>query len=152
METTTNNCKTLAALTHLSALSQYFFPLGNFILPVVIWSVSRRGSEFVDDHGKQAINFQLSIFLYSLVLAIIAIPILLFTIFKNVPFSVIADGGEFAYHLSPANITGIVIIAAIAVMLFILLKVAEFFLIIFASVRAANGEPYNYPFSIKFIK
>ena len=35
-------------------------------------------SEFIDKHGKQAINFQLSILLYTLFIGAITIPLFLF--------------------------------------------------------------------------
>lgn len=147
-----SNDKTLALLTHLSTLTQYFFPFGNFILPLVIWSSAKKNSEFVDAHGKEAINFQLSVFLYTIGLALIAIPVLLFSVLRNVPFSAIADGDELGHYFSPASLTGIALVAVIAVLVFFLLKVAEFFLVIYASVKAANGEHYQYPLRIRFIK
>ena len=151
METTTN--KNLATFTHLSALSQYCIPFGNYIFPILIWSTNKDKSEFIDFNGKQVLNFQLSMFLYSLVLAMIAIPILLFSIFNQVPSEVFFDEGAFMRnHLSIENITGIVIVAFIAILLFVGLKVAEFFLIIYAAVKASNGEKFEYPLTIPFLK
>ncbi|QBN19897.1 DUF4870 domain-containing protein [Flavobacterium nackdongense] len=151
METTNN--KNLATFTHLSTLSQYCIPFGNYIFPLLIWSTNRDKSEFIDYNGKQALNFQLSIFLYSLVLAMIAIPIILITIFNNVPLETVINDGDFMEnHLSVENITGIVIVAIIAILLFVGMKVAEFFLIIYASVKTSNGEKYNYPLTIPFLK
>ncbi len=151
METTNN--KNLATFTHLSALSQYCIPFGNYIFPLLIWSTNKEKSEFIDFSGKQVLNFQLSIFLYSLVLAMIAIPIVLITIFSNVPADTIINDGDFVVNsLSVENITGIVIVAVIAILLFVGLKVAEFFLIIYASVKTSNGEKYEYPLTIPFIK
>jgi uncharacterized Tic20 family protein len=46
----------------------------------------------------------------------------------------------------------IAVLALIALMLFAFIKIAEFFLVIYASVKAANGEYYQYPFCIPFIK
>ena len=59
----TKNEKTIAALTHLSALSQYFIPFGNFIFPIIIWSSKKDKSEFIDSNGKNVINFHLSLLL-----------------------------------------------------------------------------------------
>ncbi|HEX8268785.1 MAG TPA: DUF4870 domain-containing protein [Flavobacterium sp.] len=147
----TNSSINTATLTHLSALTQYFFPFGNFIFPIIIWSASKKNSDYVDHHGRQIINFQLSMFLYTVALAVIAIPILLFTIFKNVPFTDIVDGNENIDGFSPANISGIVVIAIVAVLVWFFMKVAEFFLIINASVQAANGVRYKYPLTINFL-
>lgn len=151
METT--NQKNLATFTHLSTLSQYVIPFGNYIFPILIWSTNKDKSELIDHQGKQAINFQLSILLYSLVLAIIAIPIFIVTVFSNIPLNTIINDEEFMVnHFSIENLTGIVIVAVIAILLFIGMKVAEFFLIIFASLKASNGDHYKYPLTINFIK
>ena len=58
----------------------------------------------------------------------------------------------FENHFSLENITGIVIIALVAILLLASLKVAEFFLIIYASIKASNGEKYKYPLTIPFLK
>jgi uncharacterized Tic20 family protein len=83
----------------------------------------------------------------------IAIPIFIITIFSNVPLNAIMNDHDFVMnHFSIENITGIVIVAIIAILIFFGLKVAEFFLIIYASVKASNGEKYKYPLTIPFIK
>jgi uncharacterized Tic20 family protein len=69
MKTTTEK---IATFTHLSALTQYFI-FGNFIFPILFWT-SKKESEFVDYSGKQ--NQQLSLLLYTIGLALIAILVL----------------------------------------------------------------------------
>jgi uncharacterized Tic20 family protein len=151
METTNN--KNLATFTHLSALSQYCIPFGNYIFPILIWSTNKEKSEFIDFNGKQVLNFQLSMFLYSLVLTMIAIPIILITVFSNMPFSTLINDGDFVInHFNVGDITGIAIVAIVAIILFIGLKVAEFFLIIYASLKASHGEKFEYPLTIPFVK
>jgi hypothetical protein len=151
METTSEN--NMATFIHLSTLSQYFIPFGNYIFPILIWSSKKDDSEFIDYNGKQVLNFQLSILLYSLVLAMIAIPILIFTIFNTISFYSIINEHDFILnHLNIGKITGTVIVALIAILSFIGLKVGEFFLIIYAAVKTSNGEKYNYPLTINFIK
>ena len=149
----TNNAKNTAALIHLSTLSQYIIPFGNYILPIVIWSTTKDKSEFVNSQGKQAINFQISLFLYSLILLMIAIPIFLFSIFHNVSMEAVLNSEDWVFkNFNLGNISGIVAVAIIAVMIFGLLKVAEFFLIIYASVKSSNGENFKYPLTIPFLK
>ena len=150
METTSS--KNTSVLLQLSALSQYIFPLGNFIFPTLIWSIKKHESKFVDENGKQAINFQLSLLMYSLVLGIIALPIFIYTLFSDVSFKMVNDGDWVLEELSAGRITGLVIIGAVAAFIFLLLKVAEFFLIIYAAVKNSNGENYKYPLTINFIK
>lgn len=154
----TKNKKNLAAFIHLSTLSQYCIPFGNYIFPILIWNSKKDESKFVDHHGKQVLNFQLSMLLYTLVLAIIAVPIFIVTVFNTIPLNTIINDHHFMHdhfrdnHLTIENINGIVIVAIIAFLIFVGLKVAEFFLIIYASLKAANGEKYKYPLTIPFIK
>ena len=151
METTNN--KNLATFIHLSTLSQYCIPFGNYIFPILIWSTNKDKSEFIDFNGKQVLNFQLSVFLYTLVLALIAIPIFIATVCSSLPLNALLNEHHFMEnHLNIENISGIVIVAIIAVFMFIGLKVAEFFLIIYASLKTANGERYKYPLTIPFLK
>jgi uncharacterized protein len=150
METTTN--KNTATLLQLSALTQYFIPLGNFIFPTVIWSLKKNDSAFVDYNGKQAINFQLSILLYSLLLLIIAVPSFLYAFFNGLDLTYVTDGEWQFNKFTTGDITGIAAVAIITGFFFFILKAAEFFLIFYASVKNSNGESYRYPFTINFIK
>ena len=145
--------KNTATLIHLSALTQYFCPFGNYIFPIIIWSAKKNDSEFIDFNGKQTLNFQLSIFLYTLLLGLVAIPILLFTLFKNIRFDEWSHSCNSYFeniHLADSN--GALIFAIIAIVLLVFLKVFEFILIVYAAVRASNGEEYKYPLSISFFK
>ena len=148
-----NSNKTSSAIIHLSALSQYFIPFGNFIFPVILWSAMKDKSTYIDQQGKQIINFQLSIFMYSLILALIAIPILLVSILKNINFSHFPLHHDFELnHFNFVPFSGVAIVAITAIVLFCTLKVFEFFLIIYAAAKTSNGLDFKYPLSIKFIK
>jgi len=145
--------KNTAAFTHLSILSQYMIPFGNYIFPILIWSSYKDKSEFVNDHGKQTLNFQLSLLLYTLVLALIAIPIFITVILQNIPLEAVFNNEDvlirnFNFHGNIALLS----IGATAVLLFCMLKFVEFFLVIYASIKASNGEFYHYPMTIPFIK
>lgn len=151
METITE--KNAATFTHLSALTQYFFPFGNYIFPILIWSSKKDKSEFVDHNGKQVLNFQLSLLLYSLVLIAIAVPIFIITVFKNIPFDAIIHDDNFVINnFNFDNSIGLLTIGIMAVIIFGFLKVTEFFLIIYAAIKTSNGERFKYPITIPFIK
>jgi len=150
---TTTNDKNIATVLHLSTLTQYIIPFGNYIFPIVIWSSKKDESEFINDNGKKVLNFQLSMLIYSIVLCLIAIPILLYTIFRNIPFNAIIDGNDFVIrNFRFGEIDGIAVLGITAGFVFGILKVVEFVLIILAAVKASNGESYKYPFSISFFK
>jgi uncharacterized protein len=58
--------KTWALICHLAALGMYVFPaFGNIIGAFIAWIVFKDRSSFADDHGKESINFQLSLTLYA---------------------------------------------------------------------------------------
>lgn len=149
MQTSTN--KTTAILLHLSVLLQYAFPLGNFIFPLVIWSVAKRDSGFIDRHGRSVINFQISLFLYTVVLALIAIPIFAFTIFKNIPLDAIGSGHWHIDGPAMADISGVAFIAIVCLVLYGFLKIAEVLLVILGAVKASDGAEFRYPITINFL-
>ncbi|MDT8400196.1 MAG: DUF4870 domain-containing protein [Bacteroidales bacterium] len=55
-----------AMFCHLSTFSSLLIPFGGIIGPIICWSAKRNESEFVDRNGKSALNFQLSMLLYTL--------------------------------------------------------------------------------------
>lgn len=149
----TNSKNSTAALINLSTLTQYFIPFGNFIFPIIIWSTTRDKSEYVNEQGKQTINFQLSLFLYTFILALITIPVVLIALFNNLSLNAIINNDDlFFENYDFSNMTGVITIAITAIFLFIIMKIAEFFLIIYASVKTSNGDHFKYPLSIPFIK
>ena len=52
---------------HLSAFAGFIIPLGNIIAPLVIWMIKRAESPFIDDQGKEALNFQISMIIYAVI-------------------------------------------------------------------------------------
>ena len=69
-----------ALFAHLSALAGFIIPFGNLLGPLVIWQIKKNEMAFVDDQGKEALNFQITVtiaMLVSLVLTLVLIGILL---------------------------------------------------------------------------
>jgi uncharacterized Tic20 family protein len=50
-----------AMICHLSALSGFVFPFGNLLGPLIVWLVKRAEFPQVDVHGKEALNFQITV-------------------------------------------------------------------------------------------
>lgn len=48
-------------LAHLTALAGFVIPFGNIIGPLVVWLLKREEMPFVDDQGKESLNFQITI-------------------------------------------------------------------------------------------
>jgi len=56
-----------AMFCHLAGLAGYIMPLlGNIVVPLVLWQVKKDEHTFVDEQGKEAVNFQISMSLYAI--------------------------------------------------------------------------------------
>jgi hypothetical protein len=87
--------RTYAMLAHLSALAGFIIPFGNIIGPVVVWSIYKDKSSYVDFHGKQSINFQITIsiaYIISFILIFVLIGILFLAVLGilSLVFTIIA--------------------------------------------------------------
>lgn len=100
--------KTMGMLCHLSGLFTIFGPL-------IIWLIKKDESKFIDENGKQALNFQISIFIYSI-------------------------------------IASILIVILIGIPLLIAIGIFDLIMIIIASIKAADGQVFQYPLSIQILK
>lgn len=108
--------KTWGMLCHLSALGVFVFPaFGNIIGPLIVWLIKKDESPFVDDQGKESLNFQISLTIYCLVssiLILVAIGIILL-IALGIAFLTLViiasikanEGEEFRYPLTIRLIT-----------------------------------------------
>lgn len=68
--------RTWGLIAHLSALAGFLVPFGHVIGPLVIWLIKKDESPFVDDQGKESINFQISMTLYAIVAAVLILVII----------------------------------------------------------------------------
>tara|TARA_R110002073_G_scaffold40547_5_gene114991 strand:- start:97142 stop:97582 length:441 start_codon:yes stop_codon:yes gene_type:complete len=140
--------KNTSFLTHLSAFFSFVFPFGSILGPLVMWSVNKDKSEFIDKNGIEAVNFNLSYVLYTVILGMIAFPFAFGSLFRYLRNIDDFDHFDFNFHYGFDNLFGILSIGSIiAVISFI-----KFILIIVAAVKASRGEVYKYPLTIKFIK
>lgn len=58
---------------HLSALFGYVFPFGHIIAPLAIWAAKRNQVTGVDKAGRESLNFQLTITLFTLVAVLLSV-------------------------------------------------------------------------------
>src|SRR5713101_8803766 len=76
METTTlsREARTWAVLCHASALIGFFLPaLGHIFGPLIVWLLKRGEFPEIDEHGKESLNFQISMLIYSLIAAVLCL-------------------------------------------------------------------------------
>lgn len=85
-----------------------------FIGPLIVWLIKRDEDPFVEEHAREALNFQISLLIYMVV-------------------------------------SMILIIVIIGIFLAIGFAIFGFVVMIIGAVKAANGDAYRYPLSIRFI-
>jgi uncharacterized Tic20 family protein len=64
----------LLVITHLSQLVTLITGFGSLLIPLVLWLTQKEKVYQMDEHGKNIVNFQLSLIVYF----IICIPLILF--------------------------------------------------------------------------
>src|SRR5690554_1681758 len=153
METTiTENQKNTSVFIHLSTFLKYFFPFANFIAPLLILTFNKEKA-FIDDHGKQAINFQLSTLLYTILIGLLCLPFII--IFASDIISLVEsinlNDGMFSIN-NIQNLSGYLVLISLVLILFLALFVFEIYAVINASIHASRGQLYKYPLNIPFIK
>lgn len=137
MDTRDQNVRTWSMLCHISALAGLFFGLGNVIGPLIVWQIKKNELPEIEPHGKEALNFQLTILIINIVAGIIFLGYLgaamgIGRMWRS-PFSLLSGG---------IGIGSIIVI----------INLVAFILAVIAGIKANNGEPYKYPFAIRFIK
>ncbi len=115
-----DNHLTWASLCHFSALlgfiwwipteSNLWLPFGHLVSPLVVWLLKRKESQFVDEAGKESLNFQICMTFYGAIIAasglsIKGVSILIFLTIIDAVFVVIAgvktsNGKEYKYPLT----------------------------------------------------
>ncbi|MDR5589974.1 DUF4870 domain-containing protein [Christiangramia sp. SM2212] len=142
--------KTLTTVLHLSVFTKYFIPLGNFIFPMLLW-LSRKQDPFVDHHGRNALNFQISTFLYTIfLLAVGAATFVYFGMKFTIGEPLFIEQDSFVVDKFSDALPFIIILGIIGLLL-LGLFVLELFAVITASIKANDGELYNYPLTINFL-
>jgi uncharacterized Tic20 family protein len=114
------DARTMGMLAHL---------LGIFTLwlgPLVIWLIKRETSPFVNDQGKESLNWQITVFigLFALTIITIALSIMHILFFIGCFFGLIRLG----------------------------ILVVNLIFAIQGAIAANNGIAYRYPFSLRLIK
>ena len=99
--------RTWAMLCHIGALAGGAIPIGNIKAPLVIWLVKKDEMPFVDEQGKEVLNFEITLMIGALlciplVFLIIGIPLLLALAIFGVVYNIIGavktnEGVHFRY-------------------------------------------------------
>lgn len=116
-------------------------PFANILLPFLVWLVKREESPWIDRHGRESLNFQISMFIYGLLLLIagVVIAIVLVLVFNSQP-----PGTNIS-----TTILGFVLLGYGSFLLF--WSLIQLVLVIWAGVRAQQGRKFRYPLTIRFL-
>jgi len=147
--TTTDQERNMGMFTHIGTFLGYFFPFANIFVPLIIWQ-SNKESDFIDIHGKNVMNFQLSLFLYHLV------PLIIFLVFflTNILDMVGLRSEDISYaKFDEPEFTGVTLIALFGlIFIYFVLQAIYIITTIIGGIRASKGKLYNYPLTIRFIR
>ena len=98
-------------LAHATALVGFLVPVaGHLVGPLIVWLAKRHDSPEIDTHGKESMNFQISMLIWNVIAAIlclvlIGIPILILLHLLNIIFVIVAsiqasEGKLYRYPLA----------------------------------------------------
>lgn len=119
---------------HLSVMLGYVMPLGNVILPLILWLTNKNKIQFVDEQGKNILNFQI--------------------VYSAITFLLIFFGalGKIV-HFDSVVFGKVVISFETTLVIVFLLGTINFFFPIINAIRISKGTVKNfYPTIIRFIK
>ena len=108
---TSTSVRTWCILAHATALVGFLVPVaGHIVGPLIIWLAKRQDSPEIDAHGKESMNFQISMLIWNaialiLCLVLIGIPILILLHILNIIFVIVAsiqasEGRLYRYPLA----------------------------------------------------
>lgn len=115
-----------------AALTSWSAGIAGAIAALVVWLLVRDKSTFATAHAKEALNFNVSMFLYAVVAAIIGVMLIGATVLTL---------GLGAIVTAPAGL----VLAIAAGLIFLTWLVCS----IVAAFKAWEGQPYRYPLSIR---
>lgn len=119
-------------------------PFANVFIPLLVWQLQREKSVFIDRHGREALNFQLSMLLYSFVLIILSVvgAVVFFNAFQ---LQNLSEG-------RPTTVYAFTLLALGYGSFLLFWSVIQLVLVIWAGVWAQRGRKFRYPLTIRFIR
>ena len=130
--------KQTAMWCHLSSLAGILLPGANILAPLLCWMSKKDSSRFVNFHGKESLNFQINMLLYSLF---------------SCPF---CCAGLAAFPLLGMDVAGQSVTwggLGLSIVYITIITIYEVIISILASIKANSGEWYRYPFVLyRFFK
>jgi hypothetical protein len=113
----------LGMICHLLGFCAFTgIPMGHLLGPLVLWLIKKEEFPFVDQEGKEAVNFQITSTIIGIFVLVISIPMAM---------------------------TGIGL--CLVIPLVIALSVVWIVFVVLAAMESNKGRPYRYPINFRFI-
>lgn len=130
---------------HLSALVAVAgLPFGHVLGPLIVYLIKGHESEFVGEHARASLNYQITVSIFFIVAVIVALGIAFGIL---IPMS--ASSSEVSQPTAGISFVVLWVAFGLAVLLVLL---ASLIFIIMGTVAASEGRPYTYPFAIRFLR
>lgn len=135
-------------LIHLSPLLGLLLPaFGNLLGPLAAWLVYRDRSRVLDEQGKEALNFQMSMWIYS------TLGLLLLLGLAGLGFlggaAGAAAGSDVVAGLGIFSGVGLIFLAMLGGLFFYILPII---FMILAVMSVSDGRPYRYPLTLRLLR
>ncbi len=131
-EDNTQNETFWLAMLHLSCV------ISNVIIPLVIWSWKKKSSYKIDKHGRDVLNFQITV-----TLMLFAAAFFLIVVLPAMLVIASTTGG---------NVEALSIVALLSIVPLILIGIFTTYQGVVNTVRVLSDKPYQYHLSIPFVK
>ncbi|ABF46264.1 MULTISPECIES: DUF4870 domain-containing protein [Deinococcus] len=141
--------RTPALIIHLSPLLGLVLPaLGNVLGPLAAWLAYRDRAPVLDQQGKEALNFQLSVWLYAFLTGLLFLAL----------FSLGLLGGVFGAAAGSPHLGALALFGSLAAFFAffipasLVLWALPLVVMLLAVLRVSQGQAYRYPLRIRFIR
>ncbi len=125
-----SSARTWSILCHLAGFGGYVVPvLGSILLPLVFWLMRRDEDPFIDHHGREALNFQITLFFVYMAVFMMGVMVFLSSLLV----------GPAVLGLLPLFFV------------FAIVPLYQIAMIVVAAVKANEGDWFRYPLTLRLI-
>ena len=130
-----------AMAAHLSALVGLAgLPFGHILGPLVVYLAKGHESEFIGEHSRASLNYQITVSVVLIVASIVGIAI---------TFGLLVPMNQSSSYTAPFSFAALWVAFGLGGLIVVL---ATLVFIILGTVAAREGRPYTYPFAIRFLR
>jgi uncharacterized Tic20 family protein len=130
-----------AMAAHLSALVGLAgLPFGHILGPLVVYLAKGHESEFIGEHSRASLNYQITVSVVLIVASIVGIAI---------TFGLLVPMNQSSSYTAPFSFAALWVAFGLGGLIVVL---ATLVFIILGTVAASEGRPYTYPFAIRFLR